>query len=104
MTAKVWVYPEQEWQSIGASRWLIEWSTEREEAKGQEDFDHFRDLDQHHALAATRKDAQRVAQQKLPLDFYGVVRIRRQVVVWLVQEDNVAEWAEMDDDDNEEIS
>lgn len=98
----VWVYPEKTHEPLGAVRWLVSWH----EAKpgmtaNEEDSDvDFDDRYTCHAKAFTAEAAARRYAQKVfgsrPL-FFGVVEIQRQCVDWFVEEDGVAEWADVGD-------
>lgn len=110
-TIRVWVYPEREWQDLGAERYEVEWQavTPRalkriadNEAKGEQDeVDPDRDLEWHYRHYSDRAKALKGARAIVNFGktAYGCATVTKQVVDWFVEEDRVAEWADVGEPD-----
>ena len=93
----VWVYPEKTLEEFGAVRWEIEWQEVKPSARGQEDIDPDLDLIWHQRHYKTEGAAKREARKIVNAyrTAYGTVTVMKQVVDWFVEEDRVAEWADV---------
>ena len=96
---RVFVYPEKEWRNLGEKRWQISWEELRksvELAPGKDiDFDAdvftvYRVFD---AKSAAEAAAKKIILTGKP--FFGAVSLQEQIVDWFVEEDKVAEWADV---------
>jgi hypothetical protein len=103
---RVKIHPENAWEEFGAVRWICEWqevkirAVRRIKASAKDgtpdelrqDIDYvwkeYDWPDQANALAF----AKRLARSGRTLN--GIVIVHKQVVDWLVQEDQIAEWAD----------
>lgn len=94
---QVWTYPEKRMETLGAERWEVKWYEPRDGTTEDDDFD---DRYTTHYRAFTARDRAMVFAKKVwderPLMF-GVVEVQKQVVDWFVEEDRVAEWADVGD-------
>lgn len=102
---RVWVYPDKEWQELGARRFEVEWQTvkpkakariDAAEAKGElDEVDPDTDLDYHYRAYTDKQKALRAARGVVNLrrTAYGCATVTEQVVDWYVEEDRIAEWA-----------
>src|SRR5262245_18024252 len=103
---RVWVYPEKEYQELGAKRWEVEWYVVTEKAQRrvqdaeaagrQDEYDPDRDIEcecrsfPHRAKGLAIAYAKRMAN--CDRSAYGCATVTEQVVAWYVEEDRVAEW------------
>jgi hypothetical protein len=100
---KVWVYPERTWEPLGSERWEVEWyeltdgARKRFAADPNYEHDHDRDeiaVVQHFKThASARRFAKKVVETMETV--YGCATVTKQVVDWYVEEDRVAEWADV---------
>ena len=98
---RVWVYPDKNYETLGAERWQASWEAIKKSAQWklgtEEDWDPDADIEflvanfrgpnaKDKALAYARKlvDGRKTA--------YGQVAVTRQIVDWFMEEDRVAEW------------
>jgi hypothetical protein len=100
---RVWVYPDREYADFGAERLSVEWEemTPRALKRLAADPDYQWDMDTDictrsevfQSLVLARQRAKRVLRSGKTA--FGQVRIQRQAVDWFVEEDRVAEWADV---------
>jgi len=93
---RVKLYPEIEWGELGDRRWRVEWY----EARPGADFENFEpDIDAVRKLRSFKTEvaAKAFAKKMIAADkcVYGDACVQEQVVDWFVEEDNVAEWADV---------
>jgi len=104
---KVWVYPEKTYEELGAVRWEVEWDvmTKGYHARVAADPNYESDMDSDFAFAyrtfKTEKSAKAFARKivKAGDTAGGAARVQKQVVDWFVEEDRVAEWADVGETD-----
>lgn len=96
---RVWVYPEKTYEELGAVRWVAETELVKKASLGKEECDPDVDIEYVGASRKTYEAAKLAAEKMLRHDriAYGAVRVQKQVVDWFVEEDRVAEWADVGD-------
>lgn len=102
---RVWIYPEKEYAELGAVRWEVEWQTltkgarKRQDADPDYEVDYDTDLTNWYQTFTTEQAAQEYAQRVVNKGetFFGSATVTKQVVDWYVEEDRVAEWANVGD-------
>jgi len=103
-TRKVLVYPERTWEFIGAVRWDVSTELVKPSSIGSQDIDPDIDIEYVHVPKTTWDGAVKTAKRlvKHQRIAFGAVRVQKQIVDWLCEEDHVAEW--IDVGDSEEFS
>ena len=101
---RVWVYPEKQYEDLGAERWEVEWhevpgnwalmtDDQREECNPEGM------VCRHQYFRGPKAEQQalKVAakQCKHRASAFGCATVTRQVVDWYVEEDRVAEWTDV---------
>jgi hypothetical protein len=100
---QVWTYPEKRREELGAKRWEVRWWTRRAGTDANaEDIDFDRDIEENGRAFKTYPAAKAFAEKIYPESCFGCASIQQQVVDWFVEEDRVAEWADVGD--SEEVS
>src|ERR1043166_8457605 len=91
----VWVYPEKRREPLGATRWVVTWWTLKPGRQNKDEIDFDTDIEQHRAAFATQQAARRRARVLARSSFFGCAEVQQQRVEWFVEEDRVAEWADV---------
>lgn len=105
---KVWVYPERKYEEFGAVRWEVQWYELTKKAKARieelvaanEEADIDPDFDLMFCAESykTEDDAREGCRQvQVDRDIEGEAWVQKQVVDWYVEEDRIAEWADVGD-------
>lgn len=97
---RVWTYPEKKYEELGAERWSVTWYEKREGVPDdKEEYDFDSDLVQRYEYRKTREAALATARERWRTCdlFFGVVEVQQERVDWFVEEDRVAEWADVGD-------
>lgn len=94
---RVLVYPEKQYEEFGARRWDVSTEFVKKSAMGKDDIDMDSDIEYVHRPCKTREAALDAAKKLVAHEriAFGAVRIQEQVVDWFVEEDRVAEWADV---------
>lgn len=106
--SKVWVYPEKNYEVLGAERWQVSWEQVKKMAEPKldrnEDIDPDMDIEYLHVNYKKKEPAIARAHKIIAsgVTAYGVVSVTRQVVDWYVEEDSIAEW--VNTSDTEEVT
>lgn len=99
---RVWVYPEKTHEELGAERWEVEWyevpsnwALLTDEQREEYDYDRMPCMYKTFRGPGAEKKAQKFAKKMAShrANAYGCATVTRQVVDWYVEEDRVAEWA-----------
>lgn len=99
---RVYVYPEKAYEELGAVRWEVEWQELTPAAKKRHenpDYEHDHDIDEvscyrvFKTQAAAEKFARNVVDKYQTV--YGCATVHKQTVKWYVEEDRIAEWADV---------
>jgi hypothetical protein len=104
---RVFVYPEKTYEELGAKRWEVEWYTVKakalqrvRDAEACGDYDEIdpdRDVVCHYATYPHRAKGLALARAKkeaaCELSAYGSATVTEQAVDWYVEDDRIAEWA-----------
>lgn len=100
---RVWVYPEKNYEELGAERYEVSWEevkkSSRHKLDANEDIDPDLDIEYLHASfrgkdAKTKAMAYAYKTVGSGKTAYGCAEVVRQVVDWYVEEDRVAEWVD----------
>lgn len=94
MSQRVWVYPERQFEELGATRYQVSWEEVKPASKGKDDIDPDEDIIYRFANYKTKEAAMKKARQVVDgfITAYGGASVEKQVVDWFVREDRVAEW------------
>ena len=98
---RVWVYPENVYEELGAERWVAEtevvpprWAVMSEEEREDVDPGCF-PIERFAFKGPTaRKKAMAKAKRILYRSAFGQVRVQKEIVDWFVEEDRVANWTD----------
>lgn len=98
---RVFVYPEKTMEELGTVRWEVEWyeltagARKRYDADPDYEHDHDRDEIAVYKTFKTQKAAMAYAKKVVEtmVTVYGCATVTKQVVDWFVEEDRIAEWA-----------
>lgn len=101
MATKAWVYPERQFELIGAVRWQATWEEVKPSAQGKDDIDIDADIAHKRVNFKSKEEAFKYGREILDAGktAFGQVTVTEQVVDWFVREDRIAEWR---DTENEE--
>lgn len=100
---RVWVYPEKNYEELGAERYEVSWEEVSKAARykldANEDIDPDLDIDYlYRSFRGADAKAKAMAYAYKTVGSgktaYGCASVTRQVVDWYVEEDRVAEWAD----------
>lgn len=106
---RVWTYLEKTFEQLGAERWQVTWQELTEQARTRmdgarpdseaADFNYDVDLIHRFANFSTKDAAMAYAKQVTDAGetFFGAASVQKQIVDWYVEEDHVAEWADIGD-------
>lgn len=100
---RVFVYREKTLEEFGAVRWQVEWqeltaaARKRFAADPNYEHDHDRDEVSIYEVFQTERAAKARARKVLKEceTVYGCATVTKQVVDWYVEEDRIAEWADV---------
>lgn len=97
---RVWVYPEKQYEELGAERFEAQWEAftaaaqKRYDADPQFELDPDADIQYVNHYFKTKDAAMKCARKAVDgfKTVFGGATVTRQVVDWFVEEDKVAEW------------
>lgn len=96
---RVWVYHSRTWEEFGAVRWVAEWHVVRPEAKGKEEIEPDVDVVCRRKAYKSKREALKTARLMVNTrrTAFGCATVQEERVDWFVEEDRVAEWADVGD-------
>lgn len=93
---RVWLFPEKREAELGERRFKVEWYEPREGADpDDEDGDPMEQFQCHARAFKMRETALAFAKDAAAKSHFGEAEVQEQVVDWYVEEDGVAEWADV---------
>ena len=94
---KVFIYQDRTWEEFGATRFEVATEIVKPESMHKHDIDIDEDLIHKAWGFPTEEKARVYAKKVLARDdlAFGAVTVQKQVVDWFVEEDRMAEWADV---------